>query len=100
MLAPQAQIAAEGRQARRAGDRLGGAVDRAVERIALRSCYDEDDEPQANGDAGREAPRIRAAEAEVVEEVTGLARDAWLQACRDRCREGAQHEKRRCDRDA
>ena len=80
MLAPQAEIAAERREAREAGERLGGSVDGAVERIALDGCGEEDDEPEADRDPAGEAPRIRAPEAEVVEQVAGIAGDAGPEA--------------------
>src|SRR5262245_14134839 len=50
MLSPETEVAAESSEAREAGDRLGGSVDRAVERVALDGRDEEDDESQADGD--------------------------------------------------
>jgi hypothetical protein len=76
MLAPEAEIAAERREACETRQRFGGSVERAVERIALDRRGEEDDEPETDRDPAGEAPRIRAPEAEVVEEVAGSAGDA------------------------
>src|SRR5262245_29280681 len=100
MLAPQAQIAAEGREAREARQRLRGSVDRAVERIPLNGCHKEDDEPEADSDQACEAPRIGATEAEIVEHISRVAGDTWPQARGDCCRERREDEERYCDRDA
>src|SRR5262245_11819142 len=72
MLSPQPQIAAEGREAREAGDRLRHSVDGAVEGVTLRGGDEEDDEAETGGDDRREPPRLHADEAEVVEQVSRL----------------------------
>src|SRR5436309_15936224 len=99
MLAPQAQIAAERREAREAGERLGGSIDGAVERIALDGRGEEDDEPEPEGDPAGEAPRIRAPEAEIVEQVAGIARDTGPEAGGAGSRDRGEHEERRGERD-
>src|SRR5262245_22682772 len=66
MLSPKTEVAAEGRKAGEAGERLGGSVDRAVERVALCGRGEEDDKPEADCDQAGEAPRPHACDAEVV----------------------------------
>jgi hypothetical protein len=92
MLAPEAEIAAERREAREARERLGGSVEGAVERIALDGRDEEDDEPETERDPAGEAPRIRAPEAEIVEDVTGSAGDVGPEASGDSRRKRGEHE--------
>ena len=92
MLAPQAEIAAERREAREARERLGGSVECAVERIALDGCGEDDE----RADRDPAANATIAPEAEVVEQVAG-SRDAGPEARGDSRRERGQHEQRRGD---
>ncbi len=75
MLAAEGEKPAEDDEAAEAGQSLCETADRPVERISLDDARGPDSEPDRERDTAREPPGIGAAETEIVEHVTGVARD-------------------------
>jgi hypothetical protein len=83
MLAAQAEKPAEDGEAAKTSERFGCSLDQAVEWITLDGSREPHDEAHGEGNSTGEAPRIGAAEAEVVEHVARFARDLWPKPRRD-----------------